>query len=71
MCNTCTGADLEPHTVTDAAGRTWSFEAHRIFGPLVLRKDGEPAARQPGSRSSFWPAFMAWNDAQPKRGLKR
>lgn len=51
------------YTVTDTAGNIWSFEQHPMFGPIVLRKDGGPKARQPGSRSKFWPAWYAWHDA--------
>lgn len=58
MCFRC-GA-LRDHTVTDARGRVWIFEMHHFCGPMVLRQDGEPCSRQPGSRSPFWPAFEAW-----------
>lgn len=63
-CVRCTGLSLTTsgpeHTVTDATGRTWRFEQHHYCGPIVLRQDGEPKARQPGSRSPFWPAYEAW-----------
>ena len=49
--------------MTDDAGRRWTFEMHRIFGPLVLRADGQPRERQPGTRSAFWPAFEKWRAA--------
>jgi len=52
------------HVVVDSDGRQWLFEQHHYFGPIVLRKDGEPKSRQPGSRSKFWPAWQAWNDAR-------
>lgn len=65
MCCTSCGAAGLPilgriHTVTDIDGRAWLFESHRMFGPIVLRKDGQPKSRQPGSRSTFWPAWDAW-----------
>jgi len=50
------------HSVTDATGQAWIFEQHPMFGPIILRKDGNPKARQPGSRSKFWPAWQAWHD---------
>lgn len=52
------------HTVTDVKGRTWIFEQHPMFGPVILRKNGNPKSRQPGSRSPFWPAWQAWHDAR-------
>lgn len=51
------------HTVTDNSGRAWTFEQHPWCGPIVLRRDGQPKARQPGSRSRFWPAYEAWQQA--------
>lgn len=59
-CTCCAPADEV--IVTDAKGRTWLFEMHRFCGPLVLRRDGSPKSRQPGSRSPFWPAFEAWQN---------
>lgn len=64
ICACCQAAP--EHTLTDAHGRVWRFEQHRMFGPLILRADGEPAARQPGSRSAFWPAWKAWRTQQSK-----
>lgn len=73
-CVGCKGLSLTPggrvHAIHDAAGRRWIFEQHHYCGPIVLRKDGEPKARQPGSRSPFWPAYEAWSktgklEAQP------
>lgn len=51
------------HTVRDSLGRAWTFELHPWCGPIVLRKDGNPKACQPGSRSPFWPAYEAWRKA--------
>jgi hypothetical protein len=67
-CVTCGGFSLTTsgpaHTITDATGRAWRFELHHYCGPIVLRQDGEPKTRQPGSRSPFWPAFEAWSKAR-------
>lgn len=60
------------HVITDQAGKAWRFEMHRICGPIVLRADGQPKARQPGSRSPFWPAFEAWQlTNQMEQSLER
>jgi len=67
-CASCTGFSLtlggRDHTVTDDRGRVWDFEQHPWCGPIVLRRDGNPKARQPGSRSRFWPAYEAWQQAE-------
>lgn len=65
ICACC--AEAPEFTITDYAGRAWRFENHRMFGPVVLRADGQPKSRQPGSRSAFWPAWQKWHDAQPKK----
>jgi hypothetical protein len=54
------------HVITDDLGREWIFEDHHYCGPIVLRKDGNSKSRQPGSRSRFWPAWDAWNEARKK-----
>ena len=41
-------------------GKSWRFEDSDRFGPHLVRKDGEIAARQPGERSPFWDAHRAW-----------
>jgi hypothetical protein len=51
-------------TIFDERGIAWTFENSRMFGPLLLRADGEPRARQPGERSAFWPAWERWRDQQ-------
>ena len=58
VCRCCLPSAV--HSITDAAGRKWCFEQNSMFGPLILRGDAEPAARQPGSRSAFWAAYDAW-----------
>lgn len=52
--------------ITDEDGKRWKFEDHPRFGPVILNRRGDEAATQPGSRSKFWPAWLAWND-QGKR----
>lgn len=62
-CKDCAGCVAE-HVITDAHGRPWRFEMHHFCGPIVLRRNGQPKTAQPGSRSAFWPAFDAWNNAR-------
>lgn len=38
----------------------FTFELHRYCGPILCRKDGIPAARQPGPRSHFWTVIGRW-----------
>lgn len=53
--------------ITDAQGKTWVFEDHPKFGPIVLKRaGGDPKPCQPGERSPFWQAWNAWKD-QGKR----
>lgn len=47
------------HTIT-VDGKVMTFEMHHYFGPGVLKKDGDPYARQPGPRHPFWDAVTAW-----------
>ena len=42
-------------------GHTWRFEDHPVFGPLVLGRQDQILAKQPGPRSPFWPAFERWS----------
>jgi len=69
-CVGCNGVSLSiagsVHVIKDKSSREWYFEQHHYFGPIVLRKDGEPKSRQPGSRSKFWPAYEAWRTSQPQ-----
>ena len=62
-CKDCAGCVAE-HVIVDAHGQSWRFEMHHFCGPIVLRQDGQPKTTQPGSRSAFWPAFDAWNNAR-------
>lgn len=41
-------------------GKVWIFEDSDRFGPLILRKDGIPAKRQPGDQSPFWEPHSLW-----------
>ena len=52
--------------IVDTKKREWTFEDHPYFGPQITTTRGEIAAQQPGERSSFWPAYVAWGD-QGKR----
>jgi hypothetical protein len=66
MCLLCS-ADAREHEAVDDRGKVWRFEMHHFCGPIVLRKDGDPVARQPGDRSAFWQAFDRWQAANPER----
>ena len=67
-CAECCRVHLAPrgveHVISDASGKFWAFEPHPWLGPVVLRANGEPKARQPGGRSRFWPAYQAWADSR-------
>lgn len=67
-CTACQGLSLTTggtdHTITDNLGWAWTFEDHPYCGPVILSRDGNPKARQPGSRSRFWPAYEAWRNAR-------
>lgn len=38
----------------------YTFEWHRFCGPVLCRKDMEPAKRQPGVKSKFWRVIDEW-----------
>jgi hypothetical protein len=40
--------------------KAWRFEDSDRFGPLIITKRGAEASVQPGERSPFWQAHMAW-----------
>ena len=67
-CVACKGqspaAAAPEHVITDVAGRQWRFEQHHFCGPIVLRQDGQPKVRQPGSRSRFWAAYETWKKGE-------
>lgn len=39
---------------------SFEFEDSKQFGPQILTKDGDIAEKQPGAKSPFWPAHLAW-----------
>jgi hypothetical protein len=41
-------------------GREYRLEWHPFCGPVRLKKNGEPYARQPGERHPFWAGIQAW-----------
>lgn len=47
------------HEIEDSYGKPWRFEM-TYFGPVVIRKDGDPVKTQPPYGSRFWPAFEKW-----------
>lgn len=56
-----------PYRITDATGKTWTFELPHYGGPVALHSRTEdPLVRQPGEKSKFWDAFEQWE----KRGRK-
>jgi len=58
-CAKCSHAWFEGSSV-DGVGRLWRWEFNPITGPLFLRKDGEPLARQPIDGPAYQ-AFAAWH----------
>jgi hypothetical protein len=47
--------------VIDAQGKTFRFEDSDMFGPSLVRKNGDIAANPwPSERSPFWRAHWAW-----------
>lgn len=40
-------------------GREWRFDFSKMFGPLWLRKDGEPRVCQ-NPKEEVWKAFQQW-----------
>ncbi len=49
-----------PAHIIEADGKRWNFEMHRMFGPWVLDKHGDPEDKQPGPRSKFWTVVTLW-----------
>ena len=46
---------------TDKNGKLWRWEFSPRFGPLFLRKDGEPLSRQPiRADHRAWVPFDSW-----------
>ena len=47
----------------DSSGKLWKWEFNPYFGPLFLRKDGEPLISQPvGEDHIVWPVFEKWHN---------
>lgn len=45
-------------------GKEWRWEFSKEFGPIFLRKNGEPLTNQPvSSRHPVWKAFEDWYEA--------
>lgn len=49
------------YKLKDHRGVVHLMEFHTRFGPIFLRKDGEPLAKQPGERNPVWKAFNLWH----------
>ncbi len=49
-----------PVFTIDVEGKAVTFEDHWRIGPQVLKKNGDPYARQPGPRDPFWEAYATW-----------
>ena len=49
-----------PTQTMEAGGKSYLFERHPRFGPIVVNKD-DSEARHPGSRSPFWRAEELWD----------
>lgn len=58
----------DAYKLKDGNGKVWLFENHRYCGPMTLKKNGDPCARQPGARSPFWPAYAKWFKRNFKKG---
>ena len=48
------------HKIIDTSGKEWLFEMHNYCGPIALKKDGDPRAKQPSEKSKFWIAVTLW-----------
>jgi hypothetical protein len=63
-CHRIAGGIVTVADVFEHGGFT--FEFNRRIGPVLLRRDGEPYARQPGEKHPFWKAFDEWHAANVK-----
>lgn len=43
-----------------ADGKRYRFEDHRIFGPIRLNRDDDPAHHNFGQRHPFWSLYERW-----------
>jgi len=41
-------------------GKKYPFEFNQRFGPVFLRKDGEPKVNQPSEKHPVWAEFEKW-----------
>jgi hypothetical protein len=57
-CRECSHAGFDGAAVVN--GKRWAWEFSPRFGPLYLRKDGEPMERQPSEKHPVWDAFDKW-----------
>jgi hypothetical protein len=48
-----------PFTIC-AGGKLYRFEDSDMFGPIMIKKDGDPKKWQPGQYHPFWDAHRAW-----------
>lgn len=46
--------------VIETNGVSYRFEDSDQFGPLLIKKNGDPRDKQPGPRSPFWRAHWLW-----------
>lgn len=70
-CDSCSHALYEGHG-EDVAGKVWRWTFNPQFGPLFLRKDGEPLARQPiRENHPAWGPFQRWLDKRQSRIRKK
>lgn len=59
------GPDFTDQRIT-VNGREWRFDYDPMFGPLWLRKDGEPRAHQ-YPKQEVWDEFEKW---MKQKGIK-
>ena len=47
-------------TIVDERGVSHHFEDHPRLGPVILNNAGDPKAKEPGPRASFWRVHAWW-----------
>jgi hypothetical protein len=45
----------------DKNGKVWKWEFNSRFGPVFLKKDGQPLKNQPSEKNTIWPVFEKWH----------
>jgi hypothetical protein len=60
----CQHGDGVIHEIPAGLGKAWRFEFSRMFGPVLVGKNGDPLKSQPPERSRFWPEFEKWLQAR-------